>query len=107
MQTTQLDGNKFLNCWWDAVKCDSLFIHGLNTILTAIEGHLALWQNAVHHCDVGASNLMCKDEGGVVVGIPNDFDDLATTEEYVMRNEPTDTDPFMAMELLPEEGFAG
>ena len=31
-QITKLDGVEFLSCWWDAVKCVSLPILGMNTI---------------------------------------------------------------------------
>jgi len=32
MQITKLVGDKFLKCWWDAVKCDSISLLGLNSI---------------------------------------------------------------------------
>ena len=32
MQIMKLVGDKFLKCWWDAVKCDSIFLLGLNSI---------------------------------------------------------------------------
>ena len=56
MRITKLVDSPFLKCWWDTVTCNSLFYARIELGLTAIEGHLALWRNGVHHRDVSASN---------------------------------------------------
>ncbi|KAH0825992.1 hypothetical protein J3R83DRAFT_7461 [Lanmaoa asiatica] len=102
---TTLHGDEFLTCWWHTVKCDS-FPTLVRLDLIAVEGHLALWRHGIHHRDVSASNLMSKSGEGVAVGVLNDFD-LATVQGTVRGNERTGTIPFMAIELLSEEGLAG
>ncbi|KAI9460373.1 hypothetical protein HD554DRAFT_2294227 [Boletus coccyginus] len=102
---TKLVADAFLNCWWDMVKCDC-FRALVELGLTAIEGHLALWKNSVHHHDISASNLMYKVEGSLVVGVLIDFD-LATIVDSVTGNEHTSTVPFMALALLSKEVLAG
>ena len=74
--------------------------------LTAFKGHFALWKNGVRHRDVSPSNLMYKAEGNNVFGVLNDFD-LATVVDGVTGYDRTGTVPFMAIDLLTEEGLAG
>lgn len=49
---------------------------------------------------------MYKGEGLNVVGVLNDFD-LASTEDGITGYERTGTIPFMALDLLTEDGLAG
>lgn len=71
------------------------------------KGHLALWNNGVHHRDISASNLMCKGEGDNLVGVLNDFDLATTQSSDPMGNQRTGTIPFMARSLLARKGSAG
>jgi serine/threonine protein kinase len=73
----------------------------------AAPGHYALWENGVHHRDISPSNLMVyKTSGGQWIGVLNDFD-LSSTRDTPSGQERTGTVPFMALDLLTEEGIKG
>ncbi|KAG2745719.1 hypothetical protein P692DRAFT_201774918 [Suillus brevipes Sb2] len=87
---TKLSGDEFLKAWWQIVVC-----------------HYALWENGVHHRDISPSNLMVyKTSGGQWIGVLNDFD-LSSTRDTPSGQERTGTVPFMALDLLTEEGTKG
>jgi serine/threonine protein kinase len=72
-------------------------------------GHYALWQAGVLHRDVSPGNLMWYwGEDGTLVGVLNDYDlsSLATVQGPE-GNERTGTVPFMAIDLLTEQGQRG
>ncbi|KAF8122602.1 hypothetical protein EV363DRAFT_1090508, partial [Boletus edulis] len=70
--------------------------------------HYGLWKGTVHHRDISATNLMYYRKDGKAMGVVNDFD-LSTLagSEHEFSNERTGTIPFMAIELLDENGQKG
>jgi len=75
-----------------------------------IAGHTLLWHIGITHGDVSLHNLRYKEENKY--GVLNDFD-LSTIMKPGDRNpnrqglERTGTLPFMAVQLLEDEGFDG
>ncbi|KAF9225596.1 hypothetical protein BS17DRAFT_765428 [Gyrodon lividus] len=69
--------------------------------------HYTLWKAGIHHRDVSCENLMyyMTDEG--VMGVLNDFDLASVRGDGRSGNERTGTIPFMAIELLREDGQSG
>ncbi|KAH7909633.1 hypothetical protein BJ138DRAFT_206512 [Hygrophoropsis aurantiaca] len=87
---TQLGPTAMLKGWWQIVKC-----------------HHALWKGGLYHRDISENNLMFyRDKHDNAIGVLNDFD-LSSTKETRQGNERTGTIPFMAMQLLDEEGIRG
>ncbi|KAM6495139.1 hypothetical protein JOM56_009762 [Amanita muscaria] len=88
-----LDPKDFWTAFWHTLRCHSL-----------------LWRIGIAHGDVSLHNLMYKEHNKY--GVLNDFD-LSTIMEPGDRNpnrqglERTGTMPFMALELLEDEGFDG
>ncbi|KAF9218454.1 hypothetical protein BS17DRAFT_811680 [Gyrodon lividus] len=72
-----------------------------------VECHYALWQAGIYHRDVSCENLMyyMTDEG--VMGVLNDFDLASVRGDGRSGNARTGTIPFMAIELLREDGQSG
>lgn len=84
-------------------------------------GHFNLWKVDIHHGDISLWNLMWNDQKKA--GVLNDFDLIralnVTSEELEMlgingihdplgvNGERTGTIPFMALDLLTKEYFAG
>jgi len=69
-------------------------------------GHFCLWKKGIHHGDVSLGNLMWDDRRKV--GILNDFD-LArfADQDGASGKDNTGTMPYMALDLLSEEGLRG
>jgi len=74
-----------------------------------VAGHYALWQAGVYHRDVSPGNLMWyRTKGNVLMGVLNDYDLSSSADaEGPQGNERTGTIPFMALDLLTEEGQEG
>jgi len=74
-----------------------------------VAGHYALWQAGVYHRDVSPGNLMWyRTKGNVLMGVLNDYDLSSLADaEGPQGNERTGTIPFMALDLLTEEGQQG
>ncbi|KAH7918882.1 hypothetical protein BV22DRAFT_1041432 [Leucogyrophana mollusca] len=87
---TELSGSASLRVWWHIASC-----------------HYELWKHGIHHCDINESSLMYyRNAQGVAVGVLNDYD-LASIIEGHQGNGRVGTMPFMAIELLDQEGPAG
>ncbi|KAH7918884.1 hypothetical protein BV22DRAFT_1041437 [Leucogyrophana mollusca] len=84
---TELSAKELLRTWWEVVLC-----------------HYELWKGGIHHRDISESNLVYyRNAQDVAVGVLNDFD-LTSTTEGRQGNKRTGTMPFMAIELLDQEG---
>jgi hypothetical protein len=71
-------------------------------------GHYALWQAGVYHRDVSPGNMMWYRNGTILMGVLNDYDlSSLATAQGPRGNERTGTIPFMALDLLTEEGQRG
>ncbi|KAH7918883.1 hypothetical protein BV22DRAFT_1041434 [Leucogyrophana mollusca] len=87
---SELPAEEVLRTWWSVVLC-----------------HYELWKGGIHHRDISESNLVYyRNAQDVAVGVLNDFD-LSSTTEGRQGNERTGTMPFMAIELLDQEGPEG
>ncbi|KAG1799135.1 uncharacterized protein BJ212DRAFT_1305588, partial [Suillus subaureus] len=88
---TELDGRVLFDVWRQCILC-----------------HLTLWKEGVYHRDVSPGNLMWYWKDGKRIGVLNDYDlsSLANVQGP-QGNERTGTVPFMARELLTEEGQRG
>ena len=76
--------------------------------MICIAGHYALWQAGVYHRDVSPGNMMRYRNGTILMGILNDYDlSSLATAQGPQGNERTRTIPFMAIDLLTEEGQRG
>ncbi|KAG2149124.1 uncharacterized protein EDB93DRAFT_362196 [Suillus bovinus] len=70
--------------------------------------HVTLWKEGVHHRDVSPGNLMWYWKDGQRIGVLNDYDLSSLADDPGPRgNERTGTVPFMALDLLTEEGQRG
>ncbi|KAG2149127.1 uncharacterized protein EDB93DRAFT_1250051 [Suillus bovinus] len=70
--------------------------------------HVTLWKEGVHHRDVSPGNLMWYWKDGKRMGVLNDYDLSSLANDPGPRgNERTGTVPFMALDLLTEEGQRG
>ncbi|KAG2032582.1 hypothetical protein BDR03DRAFT_926566 [Suillus americanus] len=88
---TKLHGTELFDVWYQCILC-----------------HLTLWKEGVYHRDVSPGNLMWYWKDGKRIGVLNDYDlsSLANVQGP-QGNERTGTVPFMARELLTEEGQRG
>ncbi|KAH7918885.1 hypothetical protein BV22DRAFT_1199795 [Leucogyrophana mollusca] len=69
--------------------------------------HYELWKDGISHRDINESGLMYyRNAQGVAVGVLNDYD-LASIIEGHQGNGRVGTMPFMAIELLDQEGPEG
>jgi hypothetical protein len=76
--------------------------------LTWCAGHITLWKEGVYHRDVSPPNLMWYWKDGKRIGVFNDYDLSSLADEPGPRgNERMGTVPFMALDLLSEEGQRG
>ncbi|KDQ50883.1 hypothetical protein JAAARDRAFT_199586 [Jaapia argillacea MUCL 33604] len=87
-----LAGEEFMKIWMQCYRC-----------------HFRLWLNGIEHGDISLSNLMVRPSTGQ--GVVNDFD-LAVLRKQngdrtVSGSERTGTIPFMALDLLSKDYFAG
>ncbi|KIN99501.1 hypothetical protein M404DRAFT_810069 [Pisolithus tinctorius Marx 270] len=87
----ELQGDELVDAWRQCVLC-----------------HYTLWSEGIHHRDVSHSNLMYYRDGDKVMGVLNDYDlsSLADSSN-LLGNERTGTMPFMAIDLLEEDGQDG
>jgi len=87
---TDLTGDRFWKAFWQCFRC-----------------HYHLWHGGVEHNDISVSNLM-YDKDNEDRGILNDFD-LAHLRggPRPSGTERTGTMPFMALDLLTEDAWAG
>ncbi|KAI6138070.1 hypothetical protein BKA82DRAFT_4250151 [Pisolithus tinctorius] len=87
----ELQGNELVDAWRQCVLC-----------------HYTLWREGIHHRDVSCGNLMYYRVGGKVMGVLNDYDlsSLASSANP-LSNKRTGTIPFMAIDLLKEDGQDG
>ncbi|KAG2749476.1 hypothetical protein P692DRAFT_20832739 [Suillus brevipes Sb2] len=70
--------------------------------------HITLWKKGVHHRDVSPPNLMWYKKDGKLIGVLNDYDLSSLANEPGPRgNKRTGTVPFMARDLLTEQGQRG
>ena len=99
-----LGRDKMLKAFTDCFVGEFGALHDSRTVLTLTLDHFCLWQIGVRHGDASVENLMYDPEPGK--GILNDFDlaRLADQKGQSAR-ENTGTIPFMALDLLSEEGF--
>ncbi|KAI6000147.1 hypothetical protein F5J12DRAFT_928595 [Pisolithus orientalis] len=88
---TDLEDNELVDAWRQCILC-----------------HYALWREGIYHRDVSHLNLMYYRVGGKVMGVLNDYDlsSLAFSPNP-LGNERTGTIPFMAIDLLMEDGQNG
>ncbi|KAG2138136.1 hypothetical protein BD769DRAFT_1663701 [Suillus cothurnatus] len=88
---TELNDKELFDVWRQCILC-----------------HLTLWKEGVYHRDVSPGNLMWYWKDGNRMGVLNDYDlsSLANVQGP-QGNERTGTVPFMARELLTEEGQRG
>jgi serine/threonine protein kinase len=88
---TELDDRELFDVWRQCILC-----------------HITLWKEGVYHRDVSPGNLMWYWKDGKRMGVLNDYDlsSLANVQGP-QGNERTGTVPFMARELLTEEGQRG
>jgi len=78
-----------------------------NTPLTDYDtGHYCLWKKGIQHGDISLGNMMWDDRRKV--GILNDFDlSKFADQKGPSGQDNTGTLPFMALDLLSEEGLRG
>ncbi|KAF9218531.1 hypothetical protein BS17DRAFT_742020 [Gyrodon lividus] len=72
-----------------------------------VMGHYAFWKAGIHHRDVSCENLMYYTTNEGVMGVLNDCDVASLTDGGRVGNKRTGTIPFMAIELLREDGQSG
>ncbi|KAG2075856.1 hypothetical protein BDR04DRAFT_1068788 [Suillus decipiens] len=88
---TELHGKELFDVWYQCILC-----------------HLTLWKKGVYHRDVSPGNLMWYWKDGKRIGVLNDYDLSSLADDPGPRgNERTGTVPFMALDLLTEEGQRG
>ncbi|KAG2153590.1 uncharacterized protein EDB93DRAFT_1135630 [Suillus bovinus] len=87
---TSLSGDDFLSAWWQVVLC-----------------HYTLWKHDVHHRDISPNNLMVYMLNGQWIGVLNDYDLSSIKRDGPSGKERTGTVPFMALDLLDEDGLEG
>ncbi|KAG2129040.1 uncharacterized protein EDB93DRAFT_145386 [Suillus bovinus] len=87
---TSLSGDDFLSAWWQAVLC-----------------HYTLWKHDVHHHDVNPNNLMVFWLNGQWIGVLNDYDLSSIKHDGPSGKERIGIIPFMALDLLDEDGLEG
>ncbi|KAG2071556.1 hypothetical protein BDR04DRAFT_1075264 [Suillus decipiens] len=88
---TELQINELFDVWYQCILC-----------------HLTLWKEGVYHRDVSPGNLMWYWKDGKRQGVLNDYDLSSLADDSGPRgNERTGTVPFMALDLLTEEGQRG
>ena len=107
---TDLVGEEFWKAFWECFRCKCSPSHLCHMLIKnntlAVLGHFYLWKGGVEHNDISVKNLMydrLSDRG-----VLNDYD-LAHLDG---ETRPTDTErtgtiPFMALDLLTEEAWAG
>ncbi|KIK45224.1 hypothetical protein CY34DRAFT_10517 [Suillus luteus UH-Slu-Lm8-n1] len=85
-----------------------LYIPLLDVWRQCIFCHITLWKKGVHHRDVSPANLMWYEKDGKLIGVLYDYDLSSLVDEPGSQgNECTGTVPFMARDLLTEEGQRG
>ncbi|KAG2065052.1 hypothetical protein BDR04DRAFT_191035 [Suillus decipiens] len=88
---TELHGKELFNVWYQCILC-----------------HLTLWKEGVHHRDISPGNLMWYWKDGKRVGVLNDYNLSSLADDPGARaNEFMGTVPFMALDLLTQEGQRG
>ncbi|KAG1903595.1 uncharacterized protein F5891DRAFT_1210137 [Suillus fuscotomentosus] len=88
---TKLQGKELFDVWRQCISC-----------------HLTLWKEGVYHRDVSPGNLMWYWKDKKRIGVLNDYDISSLANDQGPRgNERTGTVPFMARELLTEDGQRG
>ncbi|KAG1865786.1 hypothetical protein DFJ58DRAFT_743145 [Suillus subalutaceus] len=88
---TKVPDKELFNVWYQCILC-----------------HLTLWKEGVYHRDVSPGNLMWYWKNGKRIGVLNDYDLSSLADDPGPRgNERTGTVPFMALDLLTEEGQRG
>jgi len=92
------------------LQCFFCTYHGRtdpNALLTDYDtGHYCLWKKGIQHGDVSLGNMMWDDRRKV--GILNDFDLSKFADQKGQSGQDnTGTLPFMALDLLSEEGLRG
>ncbi|KAG2149131.1 uncharacterized protein EDB93DRAFT_1337101 [Suillus bovinus] len=87
----KLHGKELFDVWYQCILC-----------------HVTLWKQGVYHRDVSPGNLMWYWKDGKRIGVLNDYDLSSLADDPGPRgNERTGTVPFMALELLSEQGQRG
>ncbi|KAG1826552.1 hypothetical protein EV424DRAFT_1643290 [Suillus variegatus] len=88
---TKLHGKDLFDVWRQCIFC-----------------HLTLWKEGVHHRDASPGNLMWYWKDGKQIGVLNDYNLSSLADDPGPRgNERTGTVPFIAVDLLTEEGQQG
>ncbi|KAG1826531.1 hypothetical protein EV424DRAFT_1486065, partial [Suillus variegatus] len=91
LSITKLQGQELFDVWRRCISC-----------------HLTLWKEGVYHRDVSPGNLMWYWKDGKQIGVLNDYDLSSLADDPGPQgNERTGTVPFMALDLLTEEGQRG
>ncbi|KAG1804415.1 uncharacterized protein BJ212DRAFT_1486696 [Suillus subaureus] len=88
---TKLEDKELFDVWVQCIIC-----------------HVTLWKEGVFHRDVSPGNMMWYEIDGKLMGVLNDYDLSSLANDPGPRgNERTGTVPFMALDLLTEEGQRG